>query len=173
MRKLFLALAATSLALGGCSTVSSLFDGHHSAVLPTEHAGYMEQAAASDLFEIQSAQLAIAKAHRPEVRAFAEMLLRDHSLSAAHLADAAQRAGWVPPPATLEYSQQVMLDQLEHAGPQAADALFVSQQIAAHQRAYDLHRTYAQVGDSPQLREFAAIAAPTVQQHLLAAQRLG
>ena len=172
MRRLFLALAATSLALGGCSTVGSVF-GDRGAALPTQHAGYMAQAAASDLFEIQSAQLALSKAQRPDVRAFAEMVLRDHSASSAHLADAALRGGWTPPSGNLDHGQQVMLNELEHAGPQTADALFVSQQIAAHKRAYDLHRTYAQVGDSPQLREFASIAAPTVEQHLLAAQRLG
>lgn len=172
MRKFFIAVAASSLALGGCTTVGSLF-GEHTAALPTEHTGYMAQAAASDLFEIESAQLALAKAQRPDVRAYAEMILRDHSLSAAHLADAAQRAGWSPPSGNLEYGQQVMLNELEHAGLQTADGLFVSQQIAAHKRAYELHRTYAQIGDSPELREFASVAAPTVEQHLLAAQRLG
>ena len=172
MRKVFLALAVTSLALGGCSTVDSLF-GARAEALPTLHAGYMAQAAASDLFEIDSANLALAKAQRPDVRAFAEIILRDHSRSAEHLAQAAQNAGWVAPPATLDADQQVMLNELEHAGPGTADALFVGQQIAAHKRAYDLHRTYAQVGESLQLRQFAAIAAPTVEQHLLAAQRLG
>jgi putative membrane protein len=173
MRRAIGALAlASTLALGACSTVGDTFGLMHAAPLATEHEGYTRLAAASDLFEIRSAQAALAKAQRPEVRAFAEMLLRDHSQSSLALIGAAQRDGWAPPSATLDASQQAMIDRLQNSGPQSADALFVSQQIAAHQRAYDLHRTYGITGDSPQLREFAAMVAPVIQQHLEAARRL-
>src|SRR3712207_8417473 len=46
---------------------------------PTERGAYVRMAAASDLFEIQSSQLALQNAQRPEVRQFAQMLITHHT----------------------------------------------------------------------------------------------
>ncbi|MEO6041965.1 MAG: DUF4142 domain-containing protein [Croceibacterium sp.] len=161
--------AAAALALGGCATISGL---GQTAAATSEHARYMGLAAASELFEIEAAQVALTRARRPDVRAFAEMLLRDHTRSAQALASAAQRGGFVAPAGILDAGQRQMLNQLQNAGPETADALYLRQQEAAHGAAYDLHRAYALNGDSTELREFAAMAAPIVREHLAAAQRL-
>lgn len=170
MIKAWPAIAATAMVLSGCSTVTSVFD--TGAPNPAGHTGYMAAAAASDLFEIESAQVALAKSPRADVRAFAETILREHTLSSVALADATRRGGFVPAAGILDSSQQVMLNQLQNAGPATVDGLFLSQQVGAHDRAYALHRDYGLSGDSPELREFATMVAPIVREHLAAAQRL-
>lgn len=163
-------LSLSALGLGGCATVASVFDTR--APDPAGHNGYMAAAAASDLFEIESAQAALARAQRPDVRAYAEMLLRDHTRSSVALAEAARRGGFVPAAGILDSSQQVMLNQLQNSGTGTADALYVSQKIDAHARAYALHRNYGLSGDSVELREHATMIAPIVREHQAAAERL-
>jgi len=46
---------------------------------PVDPIDYVNMAAASDLFEIRSSQLALSKAQSPEVREFAQMLVTHHS----------------------------------------------------------------------------------------------
>jgi putative membrane protein len=72
----------------------------------------------------------------------------------------------------LEPMQADMIAQLRNAPAGGFDRLYMSQQVPAHQMALDLHRTYAQGGDRPQLRAAATAAVPIVQQHLTEAQRM-
>ena len=97
MRIALIALAASTIALGGCATTpsaTSAADGMGAAdVTPEVRTGYVTQAGASDLFEIQSSQLALTKAQRPEVREFAQTMITHHTQTTAALTAAAGRAG--------------------------------------------------------------------------------
>jgi putative membrane protein len=58
---------------------------------------YVAKAAASDLFEIQSSQIALQKAQNPNVRQFAQMLITHHTGTTQTLTAAARAAGLTPP----------------------------------------------------------------------------
>ncbi len=129
--------------------------------------GYMAQAASSDMFEIQSGQLAMQASQNAAVRNFANMIIADHTRSTQMLMSAAQGAGLAPPPPALLPPQQAMLDQLRAAGSGPAfDQAFQQIQIQAHQSALGLHQNYASQGDVPQLRTAAGQIVPVVQMHL-------
>ena len=132
---------------------------------------YVQMAASSDQFEIQSGQLASQMSQNPAVRSFGNLLIAHHTHTTQQLATAAQAAGLAPPPPALLPPHQAMLDQLRAAGPNF-DVAFRDIQIQAHQEALALHQNYATGGDNPALRTVAAAAAPIVQQHLTAAQTL-
>lgn len=139
---------------------------------PTAAQPYMMMAGASDLFEIQSSQIALQKSQNPEVRRFAQMLVDHHTQTTATLMQQAQAAGMTPPPPELMPRQRAMIAQLNAADAASFDRVYLTQQVPAHQEALALHGNYAQRGDTPQLRTAAQGAVPIVQQHLTEAQRM-
>jgi putative membrane protein len=159
-------LAAASVALGGCATAQSAADFLAGSPGIREGGGYLSAAAASDQFEIQSSQLALSQAQRPEIREFAEMLVMHHMQTTQRLATAAQESGISPPPAALTPAQQRMLAELQQAPAGAFDRVYLRQQVPAHQTALMLHHNYALGGDNPELRRVAASAVTVVQRHL-------
>jgi putative membrane protein len=134
---------------------------------PVARDAYVGMAAASDLFEIQSAQLAQQRAQSAAVRDFAQMMVADHTDTTRQLTAAAQSVGIGPLAPALLPMQARMMDQLRAAGSGAAfERIYLDQQVQAHQMALALHSNYAQNGDTPQLRTVASAAVPIVQAHL-------
>lgn len=132
---------------------------------------YMQMAASSDLFEIQSGQLASQMSQNPAIRSFGNLLVAHHTHTSQTMVSTAQAAGLTPPPPALLPPHQAMLDQLRNAGPNF-DVAFRDIQVQAHTEALALHQNYASGGDHPALRTVAGAAVPIVQQHLSAAQAL-
>lgn len=171
MRKLGILLGG-ALALAACSTTPRTA-APADLTNPLMAPGYLAQAASSDQFEIQSAQLAQQASQNAAVQQFAGMLVTDHTQSTQMLMAAAQSARVAAPPPTILPPQQAMLDQLRAAGTGPAfDQAFQQVQIQAHQQALALHQNYAQSGDVPALRTTAAQIVPVVQRHLSMAQAL-
>jgi putative membrane protein len=134
---------------------------------------YVMMAGASDLYEIQSSQIALRKAQRADVRQFANMLIQHHQTMTQQVMAAARAAGHTPPPPMLMPIHREMIAQLNAASPAEFDSLFLLQQVTAHELALNLHTAYAQGGDTPQLRSVAQTAVPIVTQHLEQARQMG
>ena len=81
------------------------------AAAPTDAAGYIAQAGAGDLFEIESSKVALEKSQTKAVRDFAQMMIDQHQKSTADVKAAAQKAGLTVPPPKLMPNQQQMLDE--------------------------------------------------------------
>ena len=164
---LFIAAAASlGIALAGCvpkdAPVAAALTGE---ATPTTRDAYVARAAAGDLYEIQSSQIARTRAASRAVRDFAQMVAVDHTETSRQLMLGARFAGAPPVTPALLPMQQQMLDQLRAAPAGNFDRVYLDQQVQAHQMALALHSNYAQHGDSPPLRQVAGAAAPIVQQH--------
>ena len=163
-------LLGGAIALAACSTTPAPPPDLTNPMLAP---GYLAQAASSDMFEIQSGQLAQQMSQNPGVQQFAAMIIRDHTNSTQMLMSAAAAAHVAAPPPTMLPAQQALLDQLRSSGSgYAFDSAFKQIQIQAHQSALALHQGYAQGGDVPALRATAAQIVPVVQNHLAMAQAL-
>jgi putative membrane protein len=138
---------------------------------PEERDAYVQMAAASDLFEIQSSQLALTKGQNPEVRSFAQMLIDHHTATTQQLTAAATAAGTTPNPMLMPM-QAEMISQLQGANGAEFDRLYLRQQVPAHEMALALHQNYARDGDTPGLRTVASAAVPIIRQHLDRARTL-
>lgn len=171
MKKLAI-LMGGALALAACSTaprVVAPVDLSNPLMAP----GYLSTAASSDMFEIQSAQLAQQMSQSGSVRNFANMLITDHTQSTQMLMAAAAAARLPAMTPALLPQHQALLDQLRAAGSgYAFDQAFQQIQIQAHEQALTLHQNYATSGDVPQLRATAGQIVPVVQRHLQMAQSL-
>lgn len=127
---------------------------------------FAAEAARSDMYEIQSGQLAQTKAVSPMVKQMGAMLVKDHTMTTQKLMDTLTAVGRPMNAPGLDGRRRDMIQQLEAAQGAEFDRLFHQQQLMAHQEALALHRGYAANGDVPQLRTVAAQAAEVVQGHL-------
>lgn len=133
---------------------------------------YVAAAGASDLYEIQSSQLAQQKASSDAVRRFAAMMIEHHTMTTQQVTAAAQAAGMTPPPPALEPQQAAMIRKLQGLSGAAFDAEYVRQQRMAHDMALKLHSRYAEKGETPPLRDTASKAVPIIRQHIAQLQAM-
>lgn len=132
---------------------------------------YVAAAAAGDLFEIQSSELALKHSQNPEVRAFAEKMIADHRATSRNLNVALAETGAMAPVSpALNSPQREMLDGLRKSATtrpsEDFDSLYLDQQRTAHRDALNLHMGMAENElMPPALREFAGATATKVQEH--------
>jgi putative membrane protein len=164
--------AAAALALAGCAESGGGFD-PLTRSRGTENPGrYVDQAAANGLFEFQSAQLAVSRAQRADVRSYAQHLVDKQPVSSDHLATATAAAGLTLPAAALTSSQARQIAQLERASAEEFDEIYIRQQLSAQQTAIQIHNAFALAGDAPLLRPVAASGVSRAYQHYQEARRL-
>lgn len=151
-----------------------------SATLPTPPQGqaareaqaYLHHGGAGDVFEITTSMIALQKSQDPQIRAFASMLIADHTMLTNTALAAAKAGGVMPPPPELSPQQKAMIGQLLASAPGSFDRTYLQQQVPAHQMALQLQQGYARSGDVASLRAAAGAAVPKVQQHLAEAQTM-
>jgi putative membrane protein len=141
-------------------------------MMPKDRANYMRMASSSDLYEIQSSQLAVQRSQSPAVRKFAQMMIEHHTMTSQQMMTAAKAAGANPPPPQLMPMHAEMIAQLQGANGTGFDQLYMNQQVQAHKMGLQLHRTYANDGDTAALQSTARTVVPIVERHLAAAQQL-
>lgn len=128
---------------------------------------FADAAAASDAFEIAAGKLAQAKATSQDLKDFGAMMVKDHTASTEALKTAAGKVEpAITPNATITSEQDANLAALKAASGADFDALYKSQQVAAHQKALGALQGYAATGAEAALKDWASSTAPTVQKHL-------
>jgi putative membrane protein len=133
---------------------------------------FITTAASIDASEIQAGQLASTKAHNPRVKAFAAKMVTDHTATTQQLTTIAQSKG-VTVTATPSDDAQKIEAKLEADKPSMFDHDYIQSQIAGHQAAVKAFQTEIDNGQDADLKAFATSTLPTIQQHLVMAQRLG
>jgi putative membrane protein len=132
---------------------------------------FINFAARSDAFEIQTSQVAQQKARSPRVKDLAQKLVSDHQQADQQLMQLAQTKGFTPD-ATLTQQQQAVLSRLSADRPAAFDRDYLRAQIQAHDDAITQFQNEVQTGQDNDLKSFAQSTVPTLQQHLDAARAL-
>lgn len=133
---------------------------------PERAMGYVMKAGASDLYEIQSSQIALRKSRNAQVRSLANMLITHHRMTTRDVTAAARRDRMRVMPPMLEPHQRAMIAELNRTS-RGFDRAFLDQQRTAHAEARRLHMNYSERGDSPALRRAATAAVPIIQRHIM------
>ena len=133
-------------------------------------ADFVSEAAASDLFEIQSSQLAASKTSG-NVKTFANEMVADHTKTSSELKPLAEQVN-APAPANMSSSQQSMLKKLQGLEGHDFERQYVDDQISAHKDAVSLFERYGKGGDNAALKAWAVKTLPALQHHLDMAQQL-
>jgi putative membrane protein len=126
---------------------------------------FMRQAAAADRFEIESSRLAVRQARSAEVKSFAQMMIKEHTDASNKMKATARQSRMRAPAAQMTPDQQAKLAALKSARGEEFDRAYVAAQREAHAAAVTLFQTYAQSGEDPSLKAFAAQTLPVVQKH--------
>jgi putative membrane protein len=133
---------------------------------------FVKMVAISDMFEIQSSKLALEKKTHGDIH-FAEHMIHDHSKTSAQLGRLV-KSGDVKAelPTQLDAEHQGMLDQLRHESGAGFAKDYDQAQLKGHKEAVALFQKYAQGGDNPKLKRWAADTLPKLLDHLAMAEKL-
>jgi putative membrane protein len=134
---------------------------------------FVNKVAISDMFEIQSSQLALTKQADADTKPFAEKMVTDHQKTSSELKSLID-SGKVKAtlPTALDAQHQKMLDDLKAKSGKDFDQSYDQTQVKAHRDAVALFEAYSRGGDNPDLKSWAAQTLPHLEEHLSMAQKL-
>jgi putative membrane protein len=134
---------------------------------------FVNKVAVSDMFEIQSSQLALTeKQPDKDTKPFAQRMVKDHQKKTAELTKLVDSGNLQELPTALDSDHQKMLDELKAKTGKEFDQSYDQIQVKAHQDAVALFEAYAKDGDNADLKKWAASTLPHLKQHLAMAQKL-
>jgi len=137
-----------------------------------EDNSFVTAAAAGGRAEAEAGRLMAGRAADPQVRAFAEMLDKEHTAANTELERIAGAHG-IPLPQGMAPASREHIEELKTLTGAEADAAFLRHfGTAAHEDTIALFERQAKSGQVPELRSFAADTAPKLREHLRLARQL-
>jgi putative membrane protein len=133
---------------------------------------FVQAAGQSDQFEILESQAALTQATNPEVRAFAQRMIQDHSDTQRALQQATARAGLEPPSMNVSADQAQFLGALQSQIGVKFDQTYMHHQALAHRSALVTEQAYAASGDNPEVRHVAVSGSAIIAAHLTMAEQM-
>lgn len=122
---------------------------------------FILKAANSNMFEIESSKIAVERAKDPEVKKFAQQMIKDHTKAGSELKSVAGKiVPTEPDPATV-----ARIEKIKTASDDRFDAVYVNEQKAAHDEAVGLFTTASEKAADGKLKAFAAKTLPTLKEH--------
>jgi putative membrane protein len=135
-------------------------------------ASFLKNAAEGGLYEIQAGKIALDKATDPQVKAFAQKLIDDHTKANDELSQLATSKG-LKLPTSPSLTEQAKLKTLEHWSQSGFDEHFAKGVgVSEHEddvKTFQKESTEAKDAD---VKAFAAKTLPTLQEHLATARQL-
>lgn len=136
------------------------------AQTPASTQDFLNKAAPSNQFEIESSELALERADDDDVRAFAERMIEDHTTAAERMQLAVSEDESVEmPPATLDEKHQALVDELSNLEGDDFDERYTEMQIQAHEEAVTLFSEFIESGEDGPVKLAAEKLLPTLEQH--------
>lgn len=157
-------LSVSPLALAAAEAPVSAEKAMHTSSVTQD---FVRDATIGGMFEIESSKLALQRATDPEVKSFAEQMIKDHTAASKEMKLAIKR-GKIDPtiePKVLDTEHQQEIDDLKKASEKDFDEDYVDAQEDAHDDAVAAFEKYAKDGDNVALKAFATKTLPTLQLH--------
>lgn len=139
--------------------------------LATADVDFFEAAAQIGMLEVSAAKLAGERGQAPNIKSYADLMVKDHTQHNAETKALAQRKG-VTLPTQLDSAHQGKLDDLVEIEAGDFDKAYAETMVDGHQDAVDLFKTTAEDSEDAEIRAFAKRSLPTLQHHLEMAKAL-
>jgi putative membrane protein len=123
------------------------------------------KAAQGGMAEVKLGQLAADKATNPDVKAFGQRMVTDHTKANDDLKSVAQQEGMTLP-TDVNAKQQAMYDKLSQMSGAAFDKAYVNDMLKDHEEDVKDFQKEANSGKDDQLKSFASRTLPVLQSHL-------
>ncbi|EKT4520840.1 DUF4142 domain-containing protein [Pseudomonas juntendi] len=160
MSNLFLKRVGLTVALGMASM----------HVLAASSNDFVDSATESGIAEVVTGNLAQEKSKNPEIKAFAQQMVTDHTQANQKLGDIARSLDIsVPDEAALTDKVKKMILEWRD---ESFDQSYINNQVEAHEKAVKLFKDEANTSDKPELKAFASETLPKLEQHLEHAKQL-
>lgn len=192
MNKLLLATAIGALSLSACKQEGTSISNNQTQGMTDEAAvengamtdgnmgmgaaasadqAYVQNAAASDMFEIETSKLALEKATLPSIKTYAQMMIDEHTKSTTELKAAAGQAG-IPVPAALPADKQAKVDALRGLSGAEFDRQYLADQRSGHQETLAKVNGYIAAAPAGPLKDHASKVTGVVQKHLNSLEKI-
>jgi putative membrane protein len=150
----------------GASSATTVLASHPGAKLPHADADFLKQAAQNGHAEVEGSQLALGKAVSPEVKAFAEKMVEEHTRSGEELKALAASKG-VTVSDSSSIAQKAKLKLLSARDGASFDKHYAdSLGLKAHQDTVKLFQKASDEAKDPDVKAFATKTLPVLQHHL-------
>ena len=126
---------------------------------------FVQMAASGGMFEVKSSQLALDQSNNPQVKKFAEHMVKDHTKANQELMALAKQKG-IPLPAQMAPKHMGLMEKITAAKGAAFDQMFLKIQLQAHEDTVALFEQEAKNGQDPAIKAWAAKTLPTLREHL-------
>ena len=124
---------------------------------------FLTEASIGNLQEVSAGQLAAQKSKRTDVRAYGQMMIKDHGMAQQQLLQVAKTSKIDLPPAATGGIQPDLA--LKNAGD-TFDKLYVHAMVTSHRNTVEKFETYATTGKNPAVKAFAQQKLPALKGHL-------
>lgn len=139
--------------------------------MPMSDKKFVKEVAEGSHAEIELGKLAHEKASREVVKDFAKRLVEDHSKASKDLEEAAAEAN-IPVPTETPRKAKKAHEKLSKLSGAEFDRAFAKMMVEEHRNVVKAFEKQSRTGQSPEIREFAANALPTLREHLRLAEQL-
>ncbi|MBV9962724.1 MAG: DUF4142 domain-containing protein [Parafilimonas sp.] len=132
---------------------------------------FMIKATQSNLAEITAAKLALAQSQSDSVKAFAQMMIDDHTNAQTELAALAKSENVTLPDST-DDQHRMFAQRLMMVSGKTFDSAYMQSQVQDHVKAIALFTAEIQNGLDAQAKAYASKLLPKLQMHLQHAQNV-
>jgi putative membrane protein len=146
-------------------------DSGSNKMMKSADAKFAMKAAQGGMAEVQLGQLAAQKASNPDVKAYGQMMVDDHTKANDQLKSVAAQQNMTLP-TTLDAKDQALMTKLQGLSGADFDKTYVKAMVKDHQEDVKEFQKEADKGKDPQIKNFASQTLPVLQQHLSKAQSL-
>lgn len=132
---------------------------------------FLKEAAMVNLVEVDLGRLASEQAQSPEVKAFGQRMIQDHSQARDTLSQIAQRHNLTPPD-QIDQTEQSAKDRLTDLSGEDFDRQYIQKMVSDHQKAVALFERHASMAKNPEVKDHIQQFLPVLREHLQMAQDL-
>ena len=155
-----------SLKMGlGQNTSNQHMDSGSQKMLNSADSAFAMKAAQGGVAEVQLGQLAAQRASNPDVKAFGQHMVDDHSKANDNLKSIAQSENMTLP-ASLNGKDQAEYTKLQALSGADFDREYVKFMVKDHEEDVKEFQKEASRGKDPRIKDFAQQTLPTLQEHL-------
>lgn len=166
-RSNYLCRSVLFLALAGISGSALAADADRAA---PDTRTFIEKAAVNGMAEVEAGKIALSKSQHPEIRSFAERMVKDHMLANTELSGIAASKG-IETPTTLDAEHQAQLDQLASKSGAEFDRAYSRHMNMDHSKAIALFEGASRSTDGA-VAGFAKKTLPKLKEHKKLAEKL-
>jgi len=140
------------------------------ANLDTTDVAFFQNAAYGGMIEVEASNKALTFTENPDIKTFADMMVKDHGGANQKLKSLAKNKGYVLP-AALPLSKVEAIDKMNSFKDEGRNEYYLQLMVNEHQKAIDIFSLASRSKDA-EINQFATSLLPTLKHHYMEVKKL-